>query len=429
MLNDSKEEISMRNFQVLRDEKSGKFVKAWINGVVLEDEAKKQLMNAVNLPFIYKWLSAMPDVHVGIGATIGSVIPTQGAIIPAAVGVDIGCGMMAVLTSLVASDLPDSLLEMRLLIEAAVPHGRSHHGGPGDIGAWSEIPQAQQNAWALLEDEYKIIIEKHPHIDNFNNCKANTVNHLGTLGTGNHFIEVCLDEADRVWFMLHSGSRGVGGRIGDYFTRLAKADMKKWFINVPDVDLAYFPEGTDHFDDYVQAVGWAQRYAMINRELMMNAIIKTVSAIKGIPTFTANLKVVNCHHNYVDRERHFGKNVLVTRKGAIRARKDDLGIIPGSMGAQSYIVQGKGNRDSFKSCSHGAGRKMSRKKARKTFTVEDHIKATEGIECIKDESVLDETRDAYKDIDAVIEAQLDLITILHTLHQVVNVKGRKNQTK
>ena len=409
--------MSTANHTVLKDD-DGMLIKAWVQGVSMEPEAEQQLRNVARLPFIHKWVAVMPDVHVGKGATVGSVIPTYGAVIPAAVGVDIGCGMMAVQTSLTAKDLPDNLGPMRSSIEKAVPHGRSAHGGPGDCGAWAEVPSRHAKVWADLHQRFEMIVEKHPAVG-----QSNNVNHLGTLGTGNHFIEICLDEQDRVWFMLHSGSRGVGARIGGYFIALAREDMRRWFVNLPDVDLAYLPEGTEHFRDYMEAVGWAQDYALSNRQLMMQSVIETVGQLPGIVPFEATLKAVNCHHNYVARENHYGKNVLVTRKGAVRAREGDLGIIPGSMGTRSYIVRGKGNAESFHSCSHGAGRVMSRTAARKAFTVKDHEIATAGIECRKDESVIDETPAAYKSIDAVMEAQKDLVEILHTLHQVVCVKG------
>ncbi|MEM9177920.1 MAG: RtcB family protein, partial [Myxococcota bacterium] len=304
-------------------------------------------------------------------------------------------------------------------IEKAVPHGRSAGQGKSrDKGAWGRLPARVESVWARFAPGFDAIVEKHPGVR-----KANHATHLGTLGTGNHFIEVCLDEADRVWFMLHSGSRGVGNKIGRYFIELAREDMRRWMINLPDVDLAYLPEGTDHFVEYVEAVEWAQAYAMANRELMMEAVIGAIRESAGIPPFEAKLLAVNCHHNYVSREHHLGENVLITRKGAVRAREGDLGIIPGSMGARSYIVRGKGNAESFHSCSHGAGRKMSRAKANKTFTLEDHAKATEGIECRKDGGVLDETPGAYKSIDDVMAAQRDLVDVVHTLRQVVCVKG------
>ena len=394
-------------------------VKAWTQGVQLEDAAKEQLTNAAQLPFIYKWIAAMPDVHFGIGATIGSVIPTKGAIIPAAVGVDIGCGMMAVQTSLNARDLPDNLKNIRTAIESAVPHGRTNQGRAGDRGAWHNIPERNGAVWAEeLKPRYDAILAKHPKLD-----RGNHANHLGTLGTGNHFIEVCLDEAENVWFMLHSGSRGVGNRMGNYFIEMARLEMRKFFVNLPDIDLAYFPEHTDGFDDYVEAVEWAQDYARRNRDLMMEQIVGAVRRSGEVPAFSAEVKAINCHHNYVARESHYGENVLVTRKGAVRAREGDMGIIPGSMGARSYIVRGKGNAESFHSCSHGAGRAMSRNEAKRRFTVADHARMTEGVECRKDADVIDETPAAYKSIDAVMAAQADLVEIVHTLRQVVCVKG------
>ncbi len=410
--------MSETTYNVIAPEK-GVPIKAWTKGVPLEDQARQQLTNAAQLPFIFKWIAAMPDVHWGVGATVGSVIPTRGAIIPAAVGVDIGCGMMAVQTSLNARDLPDNLKGIRDAIETAVPHGRTHHGGAGDRGAWHDIPARNGEVWsAELKSRYDAILARHPKLD-----RGNHANHLGTLGTGNHFIEVCLDEAESVWFMLHSGSRGVGNRMGGYFIELARKDMKRFFINLPDIDLAYFPEHTEHFNDYVEAVEWAQDYARRNRDLMMEQIVGAVRGSGLLPPFSAELKAINCHHNYVARESHFGENVLITRKGAVRAREGDMGIIPGSMGARSYIVRGKGNPESFCSCSHGAGRAMSRNEAKRRFTVEDHMRMTDGVECRKDADVIDETPAAYKPIDAVMAAQTDLVEIVHTLRQVVCVKG------
>ncbi len=405
-----------RNFDVF-ESGAGVPVKAWTRGVPFEDEARHQVLNVARMPFIHKWVSVMPDVHAGKGATIGSVIPSVGAIIPAAVGVDIGCGMMAVRTSLMAGDLPDSLAPMRAALEMAVPHGRTDNGGRNDRGAWDRIPEPVASAWKSLSGGFDAIAEKHPRV-----ARSNHVNHLGTLGTGNHFVEICLDEADKVWIMLHSGSRGVGNRIGSYFIELAKVDMRRWFINLPDKDLAYLPEGTEHFDDYMQAVSWAQRYAKANREIMMRHVFEAIATAMPVE-FDAELEAVDCHHNYVAREHHYGKNVWVTRKGAVRARQDELGIIPGSMGARSYIVKGLGNEDSFHSCSHGAGRAMSRSQARRRFSVDEHVNATTGIECRKDKDVIDETPAAYKSIDAVMDAQRDLVEVVHTLRQVVCVKG------
>ena len=392
-------------------------IKAWTRGVPVDDGAREQLAKAAQMPFVFKHVAAMPDVHVGIGATVGSVIPTKGAVIPAAVGVDIGCGMMAARTSLMASDLPDTLEGVRSAIEQAVPHGRSVGRGKRDNGSWGSPPPAILAAWSTLVQRFDRICEKHPRLKNTNNLV-----HLGTLGTGNHFIELCLDEAARVWVMLHSGSRGVGNAIGSFFIELAKQDMRKWHLNLPDEDLAYFPEGTDDFDDYVEAVGWAQDYAALNRRMMMTNVIAALRKVIAKP-FEAELEAVNCHHNYVTRENHFGENVLVTRKGAVRAAKGVMGIIPGSMGAKSFIVRGLGNPDSFDSCSHGAGRVMSRTQAKKLVTLDEHIADTAGVECRKDEGVIDETPKAYKPIEAVMAAQADLVEIVHTLKQVVCVKG------
>lgn len=407
---------SEKNYEVFRG--SGVPIKAWTRGVPFEAEARAQLERVAELPFIHKWVAAMPDVHHGIGATVGSVVPTRGAIIPAAVGVDIGCGMIASRTSLSASELPDDLRALRSAIEAAVPHGRTDNGGRNDKGAWSKVPPAQRDAWRALEPGYARIIARHPKLD-----RGAHVGHLGTLGTGNHFVELCLDESDQVWFMLHSGSRGVGNRIGSHFIELAKKDMKRWFVALPDADLAYFPEGSEHFDDYVSAVSWAQEYARVNRELMMTAVLEAVRKTGLLPAFRAAVEAVNCHHNYVSREHHYGADVFVTRKGAVSARLGELGIIPGSMGARSFIVRGLGNPESFHSCSHGAGRAMSRTEAKRRFSVQDHVAATAGVECRKDAEVIDETPGAYKPIEQVMRAQRDLVEVVHTLRQLVCVKG------
>lgn len=392
-------------------------IKMWTQGVPVEDEAREQLANAARLPVIFKHIAAMPDVHLGIGATVGSVIPTIKAIIPAAVGVDIGCGMMACKTTLRAEDLPDNLGPLRSAIEKAVPHGMTPKRQGRDKGSWENPPDLVDQAWESLKDDFDAICEKYPRLKNTNNHK-----HLGTLGTGNHFIEVCLDEAGAVWFMLHSGSRGVGNAIGTTFIELAKKDAEQHQRNLPDQDLAYFEEGSQYFGDYVRGVGWAQKFARLNREVMMKNLVATVRQVITKP-FETHVEAVNCHHNYVQKETHFGEDVFVTRKGAVSARQGELGIIPGSMGARSYIVRGKGNPESFESCSHGAGRVMSRTKAKKLFTVEDQIKATEGVECRKDEAVIDEIPMAYKDIDAVMEAQKDLVEVVYTLKQVLCVKG------
>ncbi len=402
---------------IVEDVPGGVPVKMWTRGVPVDDSAKRQLINAARLPIVFRHIAAMPDIHFGIGATVGSVIPTLKAIIPAAVGVDIGCGMIACKTTLVAADLPDNLAPLRSAIERAVPHGSTPRKKGRDHGSWDSPPDAVDAAWATLAVEFEALCELHPRIRNTNNRK-----HLGTLGTGNHFIEVCLDEAGAVWFMLHSGSRGVGNAIGMHFIELARKDAELQQRNLPDRDLAYLEEGAQYFGDYVRAVGWAQRFAACNREVMMTNLIATVRKAIAKP-FEARIEAVNCHHNYVQQERHFGEDVYLTRKGALSAKRGELGIIPGSMGARSFIVRGLGNAESFESCSHGAGRVMSRTQARKQFTVDDQIRATEGVECRKDASVIDEIPMAYKDIDAVMNAQRDLVEIVHTLKQVVCVKG------
>ncbi|MBB1651853.1 MULTISPECIES: RtcB family protein [Delftia] len=411
-----KENSTMNSYQQ-HEVEGGVPIKMWTRGVPVEDEARKQLENAARLPVVFKHVAAMPDVHLGIGATVGSVIPTIKAIIPAAVGVDIGCGMMAAKTTLRAEDLPDNLGPLRSAIEQAVPHGSVPRHRGRDPGSWENPPVSVDQVWATLADEFDLLCELHPRLANTNNRK-----HLGTLGSGNHFIEICLDEAGFVWFMLHSGSRGVGNAIGTHFIELAKKDAELHQRNLPDKDLAYFEEGARYFGDYVRGVSWAQKFAMRNREVMMANLIATVRKVIAKP-FESHVEAVNCHHNYVQQERHFGQDVFITRKGAVSARRGELGIIPGSMGARSYIVRGLGNPESFESCSHGAGRVMSRTKAKKMFSVEDHIKATEGVECRKDANVVDEIPMAYKDIDAVMAAQQDLVEVVHTLKQVVCVKG------
>lgn len=391
-------------------------LKMWTRGVPIEDAAIAQMENVSKLPFIHKHVAAMPDCHWGMGATVGSVIPTKGAIIPAAVGVDIGCGMMAWKLTVTAGQLPDTLAPIRTDIERAVPHGFVTTRGRALKGGWEVVPNAVGSRWRELEARYQAILDKHPKI-----AHKRPAHQLGSLGTGNHFIELCLDEADDVWVMLHSGSRGPGNLIGRCFIELAKEDMRRTFINLPDRNLAYLAEGSTHFDDYVEALDWAQDYAWENRKAMMDAVLRVLR--KHLPPFQIGDLAVNCHHNYAVKEQHFGETVWVTRKGAVRAREGDLGIIPGSMGTGSFIVRGKGNRDSFCSCSHGAGRAMSRTQAKKRITLEQHAEATDGIECRKDAGVIDESPAAYKDISSVIAAQQDLIEVAHRLRQVVNVKG------
>lgn len=404
------------NYEVIKPEKG--LVKAWVRGVHLDDNARQQLVNVASMPFIYKWVAAMPDAHWGMGATVGSVIATKGAIIPAAVGVDLGCGMVAARTNYTANDLPDTLKPLREEIERAIPVG-----GPGEHGSWKEPgrygpPASVSTAWHGMAEKFQQILQKHPKIKG-----GLTEDQLGTLGTGNHFIEVCLDTENRVWVMLHSGSRGVGNRIASYFIERAKQDMRRWHINLPDQDLAYIPDGSEFFGDYWQGVKWAQDFAAVSRSLMLaRALDALYKSIDRTWTPVTDM-VVNCHHNYISKENHYGENVWVTRKGAVRAQAGDMGIIPGSMGAKSFIVRGKGNPESFNSCSHGAGRVMSRGEAKRRISLEDHMKAVAGVECRIDADVIDESPAAYKSIDAVMSAQEDLVEIVHTLKQVVCVKG------
>ena len=393
-------------------------VKVWTRDI--EPEAIQQLVNASQLPIIHGHIAAMPDVHLGIGATVGSVIPTKSAIIPAAVGVDIGCGMNAVRLSIKASDLPDSLYRVRTAIESAVPVGFSQHDA-------SRLRGSQHARTARpLNQRLEMIADKHPALAKMQKRFNETwICQLGTLGGGNHFIELCLDEEQYVWVMLHSGSRGIGNVMGRYFIQAAKKDMRRHKMNLPDADLAYFSEGSTWFDDYVEAVGWAQDYALGNRSEMMRLVLEVLEReLSPKPgAWKVMGEAINCHHNYVQKETHFGENVFVTRKGAISAREGELGIIPGSMGTKSYIVRGLGNEQSFCSCSHGAGRRMSRTAARRMFSREDLEAQTLGVECRKDGGVLDEIPAAYKDIDVVMANQSDLVEIVHTLKQLVCVKG------
>jgi tRNA-splicing ligase RtcB len=385
-------------------------IKIWTDEI--DEKSKQQLANIASLPFIHHHVAAMPDVHVGIGATIGSVIATHKAIIPAAVGVDIGCGMVACRLSLTANDLDEkSLQKVFDQISRDVPVGRAQH----------KDSEVLLHAAMPFEDRLDKMTEKHPQLLKAFGKFSKWMNQMGSLGGGNHFIEVCLDETDQVWVMLHSGSRGIGNALAAYFIERARQDMERWMIHLPDKDLAYFPEGSENFSDYVEAVTWAQEYAMQNRECMVDLVLRALG--HHLPEFDVTSEVVNCHHNYVATEHHFGHDIWVTRKGAIRARQGDLGIIPGSMGARSYIVRGKGNPDSFMSCAHGAGRKMSRTAAEKQFTEADLARQTEGVICRKDKGVVDEIPGAYKDIDTVMANQADLVDIVHRLKQVVCVKG------
>lgn len=379
-------------------------VKVWSPLHEVESDALTQLTNLSNLPCVFKHVAVMPDVHVGKGATVGSVIATQGTIIPAAVGVDIGCGMDAMKLPLFASDLPDSLKNIRIAIEALIPVGRESrktvHRMASSWAGWSEFDEMPKS----VSDDY-----------------VRAMHQLGTLGGGNHFIELCIDEAQQVWIMLHSGSRHTGKMIADVYINKAKGLMKQYMVSLPDPDLAYLVEGSPEFDGYWKALQWAQAYAKRNREMMLNFVqcalmVELVKPLK--PELT-----VSCHHNYAEREHHFGQNVIVTRKGAVRAREGDYGIIPGAMGSFSYIVRGLGNPDSFHSCSHGAGRRFSRTEAKRRFTLADVAEQTAGVECRKDEGVIDELPGAYKPIDEVMANQRDLVSIEAKLQAVLCVKG------
>lgn len=393
--------------QVIQDEGS-RPIKIWTDEV--EASALTQLKNLSRLPFINgNGVACMPDVHAGIGSTVGTVIATEKAVIPAAVGVDIGCGMNAVRLSLKASDLPDNLKPLRDEIERRVPLGAGGaHDDSTDIGEYTPM------MGKTIIDPIFGGATKRFHV------KA--ASQMGSLGSGNHFIEICIDENQDVWIMLHSGSRGIGNMIGTHYIAKAKRQMEQFFITLPDDNLAYFPEDTEDFNDYMYAVGWAQNYALENRRRMMIQVIEAMR--KEVPIeFTITQEAINCHHNYVEKEHHFGRNMWVTRKGAIRARDGDLGIIPGSMGQRSYIVRGKGDLQSYCSCSHGAGRVMSRAEAKRRFTLTDLIAQTEGVECRKDEGVIDEIPASYKDIDQVMANQTDLVEVMHTLKQVLCIKG------
>lgn len=392
------------------DNAEGVHMKIWAED--LDEKTTQQIKNTASMPFIHHHVAVMPDAHLGYGATIGSVVPTKSAIIPAAVGVDIGCGMMAVQTNLKAEDMPESMKDLGHSIERAVPTGKYAHKEP-------VIPKGR---WLFARESIVSHFLKQSEPELFWDIKARRWDtQLGTLGSGNHFIEVCLDEEDRIWVMLHSGSRGVGNQIGRKYIDIAKEDMRIHFINLPDQDLAYLCEGTKHFEEYWDALQWAQEYAALNRRIMMNLIFEQLERV--FPQIEVREEAINCHHNYVAKENHYGSNVYVTRKGAIRARGRDLGIIPGSMGTKSYIVRGKGSEASFHSCSHGAGRRMSRTEAKKTFTMEDFNAQTEGVEIRRREAILDEIPGSYKDIDRVMELQKDLVEPIHTLKQILCVKG------
>lgn len=384
-------------------------VKIWTDDV--DAGSIRQLTNVAKLPFVFHHVAAMPDVHVGMGATIGSVIATKGAIIPAAVGVDIGCGMLAVRTNLKKADTDEATLrEAFRSILRRTPVGFQQH----------KDKNVHLEACCKLQPALEEILQREPTIlDDMQ--RRHWTNELGTLGGGNHFIELSLDESDNFWIMLHTGSRGPGNVMASYFINKAKAQSAAKGEELVDSNLASFEEGTELFDSYMLATTWAQRYAMVNREEILADVIKSLTDVW--PGIALKGEVINCHHNYVGRETHFGESVWVTRKGAIRAQKGEMGIIPGSMGTASFLVQGLGNPESFMSSSHGAGRKLSRTQARKAFSVEDLIDQTSGVICRHDKGVLDEIPSAYKPIESVIENQKDLTEIQHTLKQVLCIKG------
>ncbi len=384
-------------------------VRIWTEDI--DAETRAQLEAMASLDIVHPHIAVMPDVHLGIGATVGAVIPTREAIIPAAVGVDIGCGMCWVRTSLRAGDLPDNLRPLRGAIEDAIPVGFASYRDP--------LPDRRLRP---VLARLKPILDKAPALEKrLKDAAGTAARQAGTLGGGNHFIEIVIDEEDRVGVMLHSGSRGIGNAIGTHYIEVARREMERLDRRLPNRDLAYLREGTESFDDYVEAVSWAQDYARLNRQLMLERVLEVMR--RQLPPFALTAEAVNCHHNYVAVEEHFGERLYVTRKGAIRAGEGELGIIPGSMGARSYIVRGKGNRLSFCSCSHGAGRRFSRAEAKRRFSVAELARQTAGVECRKDPGVLDEIPGAYKDIDQVMAQQTDLVEVVHTLRQVLCVKG------
>ncbi len=383
---------------------------AFTDPLNIEPSALQQLRNVASLPFIYKHVAVMPDVHLGKGATVGSVIATKGAIVPAAVGVDIGCGMIAAKTAYRAEHLPDNLEPLRLKIEKAIP-----------LGAGAKHQELKGEA----EKRYRVLTE-HKCYDreaDYTKLKRDWHLQLGTLGSGNHFIEVCLDEGGAVWLVLHSGSRGIGNVLAQKHIRVAQKLMDKWHIKLPDKDLAYLVDKTEEFSAYIRDLLWSQEYALHNREIMMDLV--TAAFLSEMPPAdgAAITERINCHHNFTQKENHGGENVWVTRKGAIQMREGDKGVIPGSMGTRSYIVSGKGNKAAFDSAPHGAGRNFSRNEARRRFTMEDFDRLMAGIECRRSEALIDELPGAYKDIDRVMEDAGDLVNVEHILKQVLNVKG------
>ena len=386
----------------------GPNILSWLPEEQIEESALQQIKNLARMCFIHEHVAVMPDCHYGLGATVGSCIPTLRAIIPAAVGVDIGCGMIAVKTPLTRADLPEDLSDIRKAVEEQIPLSAGRYNRSVKKTAKLRVEQMEAQAAEL------------DRLDFYNKVDRNWRKQMGSLGSGNHFIEIVLDETDSVWAFLHSGSRGVGNRLADHHIKIAKALMEKWYIDLPDADLAYLVEDTQEFDDYMTDLGWAQDFARLNRDEMMERILRILRHRFGE---FEELDRIQCHHNFTQREHHFGRNILVSRKGAIQAKEGQLGLIPGSMGTASYVVRGKGNAAAFDTAPHGAGRRMSRRAAREKFTMSDFDQLMEGIEVRRSESFLDELPGAYKDVDLVMEQSNDLVEILHTFRQIVNVKG------
>jgi len=390
-------------------EYEGGRVKAWVKGVPFTDNARHQVGQLSTMGVIGPHVAVMPDVHFEAhGATVGTVIPTNGAVIPGAVGVDPGCGVMAQRTTIIQDQLPDSLNDIYVKMEELIPVGRDQ---------FEEAADSTRDAFSMLIKEFHALATKHPKVD-----APHMLNQLGTVGAGNHFVELNVDSKGFVWIMVHSGSRGIGHRIGTYFTTIAKDKSAKLSTSaLPHPDLAFLLETDAEFKDYVRAIRFAQDYAALNRRLVVDAVVKALRECKL--QFTTGYETINCHHNYIAKEKHYGKDLWITRKGAVYAGKGARAVIPGSMGTKSFIVEGKGNEASFNSCAHGAGRVMSRSEAKATISLEEHVKMTEFIECRKDQTVLDESPLAYKDIHAVMAAQDELVTVTEILHPVLVLKG------
>lgn len=397
--------------------KIGENIITFIPPEEIEPEALEQIKNTASIPFLHSHVAVMPDTHFGKGSTVGTVLPTKGAIIPAAVGVDIGCGMIAVETNIKFDDIKDKLHEIRLGIERRIPMSAGKFNSKITDSAKKRIEHLE--GICCNDDEAR----GRNYYDKFS---ANWREQLGTLGGGNHFIELCVDTSSKVWATLHSGSRGVGNKIGMHHIGVAQKLCDSMFIKLADRDLAYLPEGSEEFEAYIRDMRWAQNFALLNREEMMDRFMAQLSeTLLGDHTKASELEVnrINCHHNFTQIEKHLGHNVWITRKGAIKASEDSYGMIPGSMGTRSYIVKGKGNKMSFKSAPHGAGRRFSRTKARQEFTMKDFDEAMVGIEHRRTEILLDEIPKAYKDIDKVMENAKELVEIIAILKQVLNVKG------